>query len=87
MKLHVLAVLALLPAVMFSQETRGTISGSVTDNSGAAIAKAKVTITETRTGSKTELVRCSVYRTALHATSGEPAGESVMIVISTAQLR
>jgi hypothetical protein len=55
MKVHVLAALALLPAVLFSQETRGTISGSVTDNSGAAIAKAKVTVTETRTGSKTEL--------------------------------
>src|SRR5882757_9195720 len=33
-----------------AQENRGTISGSVTDATGGAIAKAKITATETRTG-------------------------------------
>ena len=45
MKLYVAVALALLPAALFAQETRGTISGSVTDSSGAAIAKAKIVIT------------------------------------------
>ena len=56
MKLHILAALAMLPAALFAQETRGTISGSVTDSSGAVIAKAKIIITEIRTGSKTDLI-------------------------------
>ena len=47
----VLLVAACSP--LLSQENRGTISGSVTDASGAAIAKAKVTATETRTGVQT----------------------------------
>jgi hypothetical protein len=42
-----------IAAVGFAQENRSTISGSVTDATGAAVAKAKVTATETRTGVKT----------------------------------
>ena len=38
------------------QEFRGAFSGSVTDAHGAAISRAKVVATETRTGSKSETV-------------------------------
>ena len=51
----VLAVLAISTA-LYSQEFRATISGAVTDTSGAAIAGAKVTITETNTQTKVETV-------------------------------
>src|SRR5579863_5624501 len=46
----------LVPAALFCQEFRGTISGAVTDPTGAMIAGAKVTITETQTGTKMETV-------------------------------
>ena len=53
MKIHVLAVLVLVPiAASIAQENRGTLSGSVTDSTGAAIAKAKVIATEMSTGVK-----------------------------------
>jgi hypothetical protein len=57
--MKVVTIAALLAAAsfpIFPQENRGTISGSVTDGSGAAIAKAKITATESRTG-----VRTTVY--------------------------
>ena len=42
MKFHVVAALALMPvAVLVAQETRGTISGSVTDSTGAAVRQGK----------------------------------------------
>src|ERR1017187_8121470 len=41
-----------MAALLSAQEFRGTFSGSVTDQQGAAIPKAKITITETRTGVK-----------------------------------
>src|SRR5215472_823523 len=44
------ACLLAIPA--FSQEFRGTLEGRVTDPSGAGIAAAKVTITETHTGAR-----------------------------------
>ena len=44
-----LAAISILPA----QEYRGTLSGAVTDPQGGAIPKAKITITEIRTGVKT----------------------------------
>jgi hypothetical protein len=54
MKVLTFAALLLAAATQLpAQETRGTISGSVTDASGAAIAKAKVTAAETRTGVET----------------------------------
>src|SRR5690242_4991466 len=40
----------------FGQEFRGTISGLVTDATGAAVAGAKITATEVRTGTKTQTV-------------------------------
>jgi hypothetical protein len=45
--------LFVIAGALFAQENRSTISGSVIDTTGAAIAKAKVTATETRTGVKT----------------------------------
>ena len=56
MKRCMVAVLALLlvPAALFCQEFRGTLSGSVTDPTGAVIAGAKVTVTEIDTGTKVE---------------------------------
>jgi hypothetical protein len=41
---------------MLAQESRGTISGTVTDAQGAAIPKAKIVATEKRTGVKTNAV-------------------------------
>ena len=57
MKRSLVAVLALfLSSASFGQEFRGTISGIVTDPTGASIAGAKVTATEVRTGTKTQAV-------------------------------
>ena len=53
MKFRLLALLALsVTAVLFAQEFRGTISGVVTDPTGATIPGAKVTVTETQTGTR-----------------------------------
>src|SRR5258706_6183246 len=41
-------------AVLFSQEFRASISGTVTDATGSFIAGAKITITEINTGTKVE---------------------------------
>ena len=48
----VLVGLFLIPALLSAQENRSTISGSVTDISGAAIVKAKVTARDMQTGVK-----------------------------------
>lgn len=45
-------LLPVLAAMLSAQEFRGSFSGTVTDAQGAAIAKAKITATETRTGAK-----------------------------------
>jgi hypothetical protein len=51
------AVLAMaMPLAMFAQEFRGTLSGSVTDPTGAAVAGAKIATTETHTQAKGEAV-------------------------------
>ena len=44
-----LAACALIPSCMSAQQTLGTISGTITDSSGAAIAEAQVTITSAGT--------------------------------------
>jgi len=47
------AILALLfSAALFAQEFRGTIGGTITDATGATVPGAKVTVTETQTGTK-----------------------------------
>lgn len=52
-----LATLALAaPLALFAQEFRGTISGEITDPSGAMISGARVTVTETNTGTKVPTV-------------------------------
>ena len=57
MKLNKIAILILaIPLALSSQEFRGTISGAVTDASGAVIAGAKVSVTETHTNTKIEAV-------------------------------
>jgi hypothetical protein len=56
-KCNLLLALALAaPFAAFSQEYRGTISGSVTDPSGALVAGAKVTVSQTQTGTRVETV-------------------------------
>lgn len=52
MKKLLLSLLA-VAALTSAQETRGTISGDVTDPQGAAIPKTKITVTEKQTGVKT----------------------------------
>src|SRR5581483_3167611 len=48
---------ALLAVVTgYAQESRGTISGAISDPTGAAIAGAKVVATEVRTGTKVQTV-------------------------------
>src|SRR5579875_1161880 len=49
-------ILLLSSWVLLGQEYRGTISGIITDQSGAAIPNAKITATETRTGSKSTTI-------------------------------
>ncbi len=57
MKFRFLLGLALATQLtVFSQEYRGTVGGSVTDPSGAIVAGAKVTVTETQTGTKVDTV-------------------------------
>ena len=54
MKLSHVALLVLLaPAMLFAQESRATISGAVTDATGATVGGTQITATETRTGTKT----------------------------------
>lgn len=53
---RLLFLCAVMSALTFAQESRGTFSGSVTDSSGAAIANVKVQAVETRTGTKSSVV-------------------------------
>jgi hypothetical protein len=46
----------ILSAASFAQDVRGTFSGTVTDQQGAAVAKAKIIATETQTGTKTSAI-------------------------------
>ena len=52
----VLCTAGLLAGSLYGQEYRGTFSGSVTDEQGAAIPKAAIVATETRTGTKATAV-------------------------------
>src|ERR1035438_82931 len=55
MKFSQVAVITfILPLGLYAQEFRGTLSGTITDPTGSAIAAAKVTITETSTGTRNE---------------------------------
>jgi hypothetical protein len=57
MKYTLVAVaLLLLPVATFGQEFRGSISGIVSDPTGAVIPNVKIIATETRTGTKTPTV-------------------------------
>jgi Carboxypeptidase regulatory-like domain len=51
---RIAAFVLTIPFALFSQEYRGTISGVVTDSTGATIAAAKVIVTEIQTGTKAE---------------------------------
>jgi len=52
MKFCYVAVIAMCMTLpVFAQETRATISGAITDSTGAAVPNVKVVATETRTGS------------------------------------
>src|SRR5215471_67561 len=59
---RLLASLVALSTAMFSQEFRAAISGLVTDASGAVVAGAKVTVTETQTGTKVQALSDSAGR-------------------------
>ncbi|HKE20746.1 MAG TPA: carboxypeptidase-like regulatory domain-containing protein [Bryobacteraceae bacterium] len=52
----VLCTAGLLAGSLYGQEYRGTFSGSVTDEQGAAIPKAAIVATETRTGTRTTAI-------------------------------
>ena len=49
-----LALILALPLALFSQEYRGSVTGTVIDASGALIAGARVTVTQVQTGAKVE---------------------------------
>lgn len=51
---YVAALLTVVSVVCWAQEFRGTVSGAVTDPSGAAVSNAKVTALETRTNTRTQ---------------------------------
>ena len=54
--LQKVSLLALLCAALVAQEFRSTLSGRVTDPTGAAVPNAKVIATETETGAKSETI-------------------------------
>src|SRR5690349_9343305 len=56
MQRFLIAALLLYSSTLFSQEFRATITGAVTDGTGAAIANAKIAITEIKTNTRTETV-------------------------------
>ena len=56
MKLRLFAIAMAIPLALSAQEFRATISGAVRDPSGAAVAGAKITVTETHTGTKVQTV-------------------------------
>jgi hypothetical protein len=71
MKRYVFASLFLTLSA-FSQEFRGTITGLITDSTEATVPGAKVTVTETQTGTKTQTVSDSAGQyTALFLLPGE----------------
>jgi hypothetical protein len=51
-RISLIAAFLVLPLGLLAQEFRGTISGVITDSSGAIVAGAQVTVTETNTGTK-----------------------------------
>ena len=53
---RVVAIASFIPLAAFCQEFRGTISGAVSDTTGAMIAGAKIVATETRTGTRAQTV-------------------------------
>src|SRR5512133_3705205 len=61
------AIFLLLAALCWSQDTRGTITGRVTDPSGAVIAGATVVVSNPATGTKSTLQSNSegLYRAPL----------------------
>ena len=66
MKLSRVSCFALLAAMAcYAQESRGTISGAVTDPTGAAVAGAKVIALEVRTGTKVQTVSESTGQYAI----------------------
>lgn len=52
--MRVPVVFLLFSTALFAQEFRGTFSGTVTDAQGAAVARARISVTETRTGTKSQ---------------------------------
>src|SRR5579864_4761261 len=52
--MRVLALSLLFSSALYAQEFRGSFSGSVTDAQGAAVGKARIVVTETRTGTKSD---------------------------------
>ena len=54
MKLHLAALTAILAAATVLAQTSGTISGSITDQTGAAIAGSKILVVNANTGEKRE---------------------------------
>jgi hypothetical protein len=52
-------LILMLPALLFGQSERGTISGLVKDPSGAVVPNAKVTVTNTETAFRSETVTSS----------------------------
>jgi hypothetical protein len=63
MKRQVLAATLLVSTAAFAQEFRSTMSGKVTDPSGAVIPRARVTVTNTDTGAKLDTLtdKAGVY--------------------------
>jgi hypothetical protein len=72
--------LLLIPVAAFSQTANGTITGTITDPTGAAVAGAAVEITGTDTGVKTNTV--TTFTGAYTATALQPGAYSVTVTAS-----
>ena len=74
-----LCFLTFLPSMLFAQDTRGSITGTVSDPANAVVPGAKVTVKNTETGSVAETVTTP---TGNYTLASLPAGTYELMVVA-----
>ena len=72
MKHLALLLLILVSACAYAQDSRGSVTGQVTDTTGAVIPKAQITVTSTDTGSVTRVTSTAESFPTARAISSNP---------------